>query len=98
MSITPAAGTYFTQFSATLGLTPNDQANMSLFVGGSQILHTERVHIVIGVGSGARPTWATNTQAIITANGSQTIDVRTRVIGSATVTILSRSLVLMKLS
>jgi hypothetical protein len=98
MSTTPATGTYLVTFSGEVDMTTNDTGNIGIYLGGTLINHTERSHVVTAPFVGANPTWASYTQALITAGGSQTVDVRYSVVGTATITITERSLILLRVS
>lgn len=93
MTITPPAGMYYVQFSGQITFTANDGAIISLFVGGVQITHTERFHEVPGFFIGS-PDWATSTQAIVSVDGAETIDLRILATGGGTVLVGARSLIL----
>lgn len=97
MSSTPPAGMYYVQFSAEILISAGDGANISLFSGGVQIPHTMRFHEVPGFFVGS-PDWSTSTQALITVNGTQAIDVRVLVMGVGTVSVGARSLILISAS
>ncbi|NIQ91673.1 MAG: DUF2341 domain-containing protein, partial [Deltaproteobacteria bacterium] len=99
MSITPgAAGNYHIWFSSSL-VDPQatDTINVSLFVGGTQVLHTEREIWVEGSLDNPYQTFPVALHAYVEGVGaSDVIDVRWKRTGSGTVTMHERTLVVAK--
>src|SRR5690606_21764329 len=99
--LTPAAGIYLAIFSTSLDNSSNN-ANVivSLYVGGSQIAHTERQatpQIQGGITPSLNISIPVSTQGIVTVNGSQAVEVRWRRT-AGTATAHERTLTLIKLS
>ena len=94
MTQTPAAGTYLAIWSGSILNSANgaERTWVSLYAGGSQVSATER-----GVGTAGGAYAPTSTQAVITVNGSQAIEIRWRAAGG-TSTVRNRRLTLIKLS
>jgi len=94
MTVTPAAGTYLVMWSGSIVNSANgiERSWISLYLAGSQVSATERS---IGTSGGAFV--PSMTQAVITVNGSQAIELRWRVAGG-TSTVHSRRLTLLKLA
>jgi hypothetical protein len=98
MSITPGAGNYHVWFSASL-VDPQatDTINVSLFVGGTQVLHTEREIWVEGSLDNPHQTFPVALHAYVEGVGaSDAIDVRWKRTGSGTATMHERTLVVYK--
>lgn len=79
MTLTPAAGTYLVQARAIVTATSNNRTiNISIFSGGSQQTDSE-VSTFIRTGSGFLSNTdiqTLSTEALVTVNGSQAIDIR----------------------
>lgn len=79
MTLTPPAGTYMAWFSGSVGQSAaNNTVTVSIYAGGSQIAHTQRVNtptLTFSAGA-ARTTVATN--GVVTVNGSQAVEIRWR--------------------
>lgn len=102
MTLTPAAGTYLAIFSTSVESSgTNSDIRTSIYVGGSQVAHTERwaVPQFSAGGLGGTPSIPIpiSTQAIVTVNGSQAIEGRWRRSGG-TATAHQRTLSIIKLS
>lgn len=93
MTQTPVAGTYLAMFSGSIVNSANgsERTWISLYLGGAQVSATER-----SMGSSGGVYIPSSTFAIITANGSQAIELRWRVAGG-TSTVHSRRLTLLRL-
>lgn len=93
MTLTPAAGTYLCIFSGSIVNSANgaERTWVSLYSGGTQVTATERS---IGTSGGAYA--AVSSQAVITVNGSQAIEVKWRVAGG-TSTVRNRRLIAVKI-
>lgn len=79
MTLTPPAGTYMAWFSGSVGQSAADNTvTVSIYAGGSQIAHTQRVNTPTPTFSAgaARTTVATN--GVVTVNGSQAVEIRWR--------------------
>lgn len=91
MSITPAAGDYLVEFSSAVEHgTNNASVWMSIYVGGSQIAHSER-RFTRGGGQG-NVTDPFHCQARVNANGSQAIEAKWRT-STGTATMHQRNIV-----
>ncbi len=92
MTVTPAAGSYFVMWTGSILNSANgaERTWISLYSGGSQVSATER-----SIGTAGGVYVPSMTQAIITVNGSQAIELRWRVAGG-TSTVHSRRLTLLK--
>ena len=95
MTLTPTAGTYLVVFSSTIyGSSNNTLYNYTIYVDGVQIVHSERRYRRgNGVTTGIYVPASTN--AIVTVNGSQDIEIRFRA-PSGTVTMYERTLNIIK--
>lgn len=95
MTTTPAAGTY-TAFFSTSGEVSANNADVlyAIFEAGTIVQHTEREFDQHATANEPVP-W--QTQAKVTVNGAQAIDVRF-LTSSGTVTVHERSLILLKVS
>jgi ribosomal protein L21E len=92
MTITPPAGTYWVKFTSSVRNSSGNQINyQSIFSGGSQVAASE----VAARNGTNNADSSVSTQAIVTVNGSQAIEVRVRVSGS-TGTWHQRTLVALK--
>ena len=98
MSLTPGAGTYLVMFSTSV-LPPEDFNQLiSLYVAGSQVIHTERqAQTAIAAHSDGPSGAGMSFQTIETLTGGQTLDVRWRVTGG-TGTTYERTLTLVRIS
>lgn len=95
MSVTPIAGTYEVSFNANVSLGDDTSGDISIFIGGTeQTLLTRRLAInATGVlGAVANYEVVFSTQATVTLNGSQQIDVRYRENSNGTLTVTERIL------
>jgi hypothetical protein len=94
MISTPAAGTYLAIWSGSVTNSANGTERLwiSLYSAGAQVSATERS---VGISGGIF--MPTSTQAVITVNGSQAIEVRWRAAGG-TNTVHNRRLTLVKLA
>jgi hypothetical protein len=97
MSITPSAGTYKVDFSCSgSGTNTNNSYLVSIFINEQQETASERELFISGNPvTGIRVPF--HSQAIITANGSQTIEARFRVT-AGTFSIYERNLAIIQLS
>ncbi len=98
MTTTPASGTYLVTFSSSgsLGLS-SDNAQYAIYSDGSIIVHSERK---FGWGGGGHTNdfeSALHTQAVVTVNGAQAIEVMYSS-GSGTFLVHERSMILLKLA
>lgn len=93
MTLTPAAGTYLAVFSGSMVNSANGAQRLwvSIYAAGVQDTGSERV---VGVGGGAYA--SVQTQAVVTVNGSQAVEVKWRA-AAGTNTAQARSLTLIKL-
>ena len=95
MTITPPAGTYVATFATTFGHTSNGAIiYLSIYAGGTQVAYSEDAI--------QSPRWVNAgyggfTQARVTVNGTQAIDVRWRTT-IATATAYNRSLIIQRVS
>ena len=95
MTVTPAAGTYKVDFSASGNIdTAGALGNYALFVGGTIVAHTERDHSYPGTTTEVDR--SLHTQAIVTPNGAEAVDVRYQTT-DGTYTVHERSLILLRL-
>ena len=98
MTLTPASGTYLVTFSSSAdGSSGMGQYDYSIFLGGTEQTHSTR-NLLYTAGThvaGARLTM--HSQAIVTANGSQAIDVRFKA-SSGTFNVYARNMYLIKLA
>ncbi len=98
MTLTPIAGTYKISFSSSF--TSNAAAldaiiSVSLYVGGVQVAHSVRTcepTFSSGLLAGSQINAPLATQAMATVNGSQAIEVRWKITGGGTATVLARAL------
>jgi hypothetical protein len=95
MTMTPVAGQYTVFFSTTLQHSNNNQTvYLSIYAGGVQEAYSEKmVQSPRWVNAG----YAGFTQAIVTVNGSQSIELRWRTT-SGTATALRRSMMIVRVS
>ena len=98
MTNTPAAGTYWVSFSSSCQLSATGNlAQYAIFVGGTIVAHSERNAYENGGGQVNGVNTAMHTQAVITPNGSQAVEIRALTAGG-TLTIHERSMFLIKLA
>lgn len=102
MTLTPAAGTYLAMFSTSLECSSDDaDITISIYFGGTQVAHTERVATPNVASSGVFNPNGANipiaTQCIVTVNGSQAIEARWRRT-AGTATAHERTLTIIKLA
>lgn len=97
MTITPAAGTYLAMFSSSgNGSATGSDMEYTIFSGGAQVTHSER-NLNFGGGNNVNGTdMGMHSQAVVTVNGAQAIEVHYRV-NTGTFTVHERSLILIKL-
>ena len=97
---TPAAGTYYVSFSASgHGNSTNGSYFYSIYLGGAQVTHTQRLHLETAGNAASSLTAAFHTQGVLTVNGAQDIDVRVRIsVGAGTMTIYERSLTILRVA
>lgn len=92
MTLTPVAGTYLCMFSADVKIgNVNGQGEFQFFNGGVAISGTNRQTSRLNVGAGCF-------FAVVTANGTNAIDVRYRSVDGKTVTVTSRSMFMLKVA
>lgn len=97
MTNTPASGTYFVTFSSSsMGKDKDQECEIALFKAGNIIEHSER-HFHNISGHIHLADMNIHTQAKITVNGSQTIDVRMKTDRDEMI-VYERSLILLKIS
>ena len=97
MTITPASGTYLAMFSTSGGVGSNNATgHWAIHVGGTIVSHSER-QLITGGGPTSGMEDSMMTQAIVTPNGSQAVDVRYQT-STGTFTMHERSLTLIRLS
>jgi hypothetical protein len=98
MTTTPASGTYMVTFSASgSGSSTRNIMEYSIFKANTIIQHSHRwLNRSVGFYTSGNDS-ALHSQAIVTVNGSQVIDVRYRT-NKGTFTVEERSLILIKLS
>lgn len=106
MTTTPAAGTYLVQYSGSMAITSgvNGSAEIALFQNGTIITHTTRtmsltVALALGlIGTAAISPSGSDTTAIVTLSGSETIDVRFRSVTGDPFRCSTRSMQLIKIA
>jgi hypothetical protein len=100
-TLTPVAGTYYVAARAISSATTNGHnVFLSVFSNGSQVTDSEIYYFVRngnGLLGGTSDTGEMHTDAVVTVNGSQAIDMRWRVDGG-TGNLTNYSLTLLKLS
>jgi hypothetical protein len=95
MTITPPAGKYAVWFSSFLQHSNNNRTiNISIYAGGTQYAYSERM-AQMSQWNNVALCFATN--AIVTVNGTQAIDVRWRTNGG-TASMLNRSMLIVRVS
>lgn len=105
MTSTPAAGVYLVQYSGSMAITSgvNGSAEIALFQNGTVISHTTRttsltVALALGlIGTAAVSPSGSDTTAIVTLNGSETIDARFRSVTGDPFRCSTRSMQLIKI-
>lgn len=100
MTVTPASGTYHVSFSAS-GSCASGGADVlyGIFGAGTILQHSERNSGWMGGGQTNDYEVSLHTQAVVTVNGSQTIEVHYKVMGSShTMTFHERSIFLLKVA
>lgn len=98
ISSTPAAGTYMVSFTASgKGNSDDQEMQVCIYNDGSAVAHTERDYGFEADANNNDRRFAIHTQALVTVNGSQTIDVRYKT-NTGTFSIYERSMVLLKVS
>lgn len=97
MTTTPSSGTYIVTFSAS-GSHSNgsSDATYAIHSNGSIVAHSERNHGWRGAAHTNDFEMSIHSQAIITVNGSQSIDVRYQCGGNGIFTVHERSMILLK--
>lgn len=105
MTLTPVAGTYLCIFSADVETgNVNGQGEFQFFNGGVAISGTKRqVELEVALLWGSIGTARLNVGAgcffaVVTANGTNAIDVRYRSVDGRTVTVTSRSMFMLKVA
>lgn len=99
MTSTPASGTYFVSFSTSGSHSSKDSdACYAIYSAGSKVVHSERNFAWSGGADTKNFNTSMYTQAVVTVNGSQAIDVRYHNGGSGTFTIYERSMTLLKIA
>ena len=100
MTLTPVAGTYLVMFSTTItGNSNNANTFISVYAGGVQVASSEvsgTPQIQGGITPSLNMNVPINTQATVTVNGSQAIEIRGRRTAGTT-TVLSRSLIILRI-
>lgn len=98
MITTPVAGSYLVTFSAAC-FTDDGSAiyNIAIFVDGSIITHSVRI-IALSFLSATFQGGSLNTQAVVTVDGTQDVEIRQSRSGAGTMFVLNRSMELLKLS
>lgn len=94
MTITPVAGVYLVSYSGSADISGDDEGEVAIFLGGAQQTHTTREISADAagiLGATCSIEIAVHTQAKLTADGTQAIDVRHRAI-SGTLISAERSL------
>lgn len=105
MTTTPIAGTYLIQYSGSMAITSgvNGSAEIAIFQNGTVVTHTTRtmsltVALALGlIGTAAVAPSGSDTTAIVTLNGSETIDVRFRSVSGDPFRCTSRSMQIIKI-
>lgn len=99
MTMTPVAGTYLVMFSADVeARNVNGQGEVQIFNGGSAVTGTNRqieleVALLLGlIGTARLNIGAGCLFGVVTANGTNAIDIRYRSIDGQTITITSRAM------
>lgn len=98
MTTTPASGKYLVTFSSS-GSTNNggNDCDYAIHIDGDIVSHSRRSFAYMGAAHTNDYIVAMHTQAVITVNGSQAINVKYQ-ISNGTFTLLERSMILLKLS
>lgn len=98
MTVTPAAGTYKVEYSG-VSYNSNGITNMhhGIYVNGTVVGHSTRTLIQGGGNQFANTRLSIHTQAVITANGTDVIDIRVST-SAGTMTVQHRSLTLIRLT
>jgi hypothetical protein len=95
MTTTPASGTYYVSFSSSGdSSTGGDDYYYAIFVGGSIVQHSQREASQPGFGNG---TMVWFTQATVTVNGAQAVEIRYYTNTGATLTCHERSLLVFRI-
>jgi hypothetical protein len=99
MTTTPASGTYVVLFSTSLAHSSgSSDATYAVHKAGTIITNSKRHQGLSGGQHSGGFVCSANTQAVITVNGSEAIDVRWNNGGSGTFTCYDRSIILLKIS
>ncbi len=97
MTVAPAAGTYWVSFSGSFGIPSTTGVTFycTIYSGGVQVTHSERTmwNISVHVHSVELPC---HTQALVTVNGSQAVEVRYRASAANSITARARSMLLIR--
>jgi len=98
MTTTPTAGTYHVMFSASgRHSSTGNNAEYAVFVGGTVTTHSERTFADNGGGQTNNLNIAMHTQAVVTVNGAQAVEIRWNDGGGGTFTVNQRSMFLWKI-
>lgn len=105
MTHTPEAGTYLAFWSGQVDVTnTSGQGEVAIFVNGVQqtaLTHQTQivVTVVLGVlGAASITEGGSNITGIVTANGTDVVDVRFRSVDGRTITLSNRSFVLIRVA
>lgn len=99
MTITPAAGTYFVSFTASASRKKNNNnAYYAIYSADSKVSYSEKNFGWCFGGPSNNFSMSIHTQAVVTVNGSQSIDVRYYDEGNGIFKIYERSMTILKLS
>lgn len=105
MTLTPIAGTYLIMFSADIETgSVNGRGELQLFNGGTAVAGTNReleleVALLLGlIGTARIRAGASCFFGIVTANGTNAIDVRYRSVDGQTITIKSRAMIAIRVA
>jgi hypothetical protein len=92
-ALIPTAGTYIVTFSSWISQASNNSASfIIIYQNGNQIINSQRQW---GTGSGGARGWV-GTEAIVTVNGSEIVDVRWRGDTANSATMTQRNMIFMK--